>query len=77
MMADNLAETLRASHERILCLQLTLARERKQHAARLLDLEQVLTTLRWWAVALLFWLLLVQVVRPSPASQPAEEPARP
>ena len=29
------------------------------------------------AVALLFWLLLVQVVRPGPASQSAEEPARP
>ena len=38
-------EQLRASHERILCLQLTLANERKQHRARLLELEQALTSL--------------------------------
>ena len=51
----NQTEALRASRERVLALQLTLDCERKQHRTKLMELAQALTTLRWWAVALLFW----------------------
>lgn len=52
---DTLNEQLRASHERVLTMQLTLNCERKQHRIRLLELEQALTSLRWFAVVFLFW----------------------
>ncbi|MEC5213331.1 hypothetical protein RCH06_001877 [Polaromonas sp. CG_9.5] len=60
----NLSENLRQCNEQLLSVRLTQDREhkagefeRQSHARAKLKLEQVITSLRWWAVFDLIWML--------------------